>query len=305
MGSPTLLPPQMSSYTNLLRLSLFFVLGGVILGTTMSGVSTRDRRCCPYKTVSSGTPGYEGTYRLIPDEQIYVDDLPEECSYSCVYMKDGNTEDQFCFHATDPSTSDTFSQCEAAPTGLPSTSPLLTTPSPSQSPGSVSTQSKGLSPVAMSTTTSGKSPVQMSTTIEPLVVWTSLSPGSVSTQSKGQSPVSLPTMTTSPGQSPVAVNTTTTGQSPVPMSTTTPREPSITMTTATTGQSPVPMTTSAPAVSLFTPVATREEEPTTTRRPTMSVSASMTPIIPTGEEEVQLRPRIRRSTTMIMPRGRK
>merc|ERR1711909_152649 len=254
MGSPTLLPPQMSSYTNLLRLSLFFVLGGVILGTTMSGISTRDRRCCPYKTVSSGTPGYEGTYRLIPDEQIYVDDLPEECSYSCVYMKDGNTEDQFCFHATDPSTSDTFSQCEAAPTGLPSTSPLLTTPSPSQSPGSVSTQSKGQSPVslptmttspgqspvAMSTTTSGKSPVQMSTTIEPLVVWTSLSPGSVSTQSKGQSPVSLPTMTTSPGQSPVAMSTTTTGQSPVPMSTTTPREPSITMTTATTGQSPVP-----------------------------------------------------------------
>merc|ERR1712179_642959 len=222
MGSPTLLPPQMSSYTNLLRLSLFFVLGGVILGTTMSGVSTRDRRCCPYKTVSSGTPGYEGTYRLIPDEQIYVDDLPEECSYSCVYMKDGNTEDQFCFHATDPSTSDTFSQCEAAPTGLPSTSPLLTTPSPSQSPGSVSTQSKG------------------------------------------QSPVSLPTMTTSPGQSPVAMSTTT------------------------TGQSPVSMTTSAPAVSLFTPVATREEEPTTTRRPTMSVSASMTPIIPTGEEEIQL-----------------
>merc|ERR1712179_145195 len=285
MGSPTLLPPQMSSYTNLLRLSLFFVLGGVILGTTMSGVSTRDRRCCPYKTVSSGTPGYEGTYRLIPDEQIYVDDLPEECSYSCVYMKDGNTEDQFCFHATDPSTSDTFSQCEAAPTGLPSTSPLLTTPSPSQSPGSVSTQSKG------------------------------------------QSPVSLPTMTTSPGQSPVAMSTTTSGKSPVQMSTTTPREPSITMTTATTGQSPVPisttgkpsvtmtsattgqspvsMTTSAPAVSLFTPVATREEEPTTTRRPTMSVSASMTPIIPTGEEEVQLRPRIRRSTTTIMPRGRK
>merc|ERR1711909_239529 len=262
MGSPTLLPPQMSSYTNLLRLSLFFVLGGVILGTTMSGISTRDRRCCPYKTVSSGTPGYEGTYRLIPDEQIYVDDLPEECSYSCVYMKDGNPEDQFCFHATDPSTSDTFSQCEAAPTGLPSTSPLLTTPSPSQSPGSVSTQSKG------------------------------------------QSPVSLPTMTTSPGQSPVAMSTTTTGQSPVPMSTTTPREPSVTMTSATTGQSPVSMTTSAPAVSLFTPVATREEEPTTTRRPTMSVSASMRPIIPTGEEEVQLRPRIRRSTTTIMPPGR-
>merc|ERR1712179_157373 len=257
MGSPTLLPPQMSSYTNLLRLSLFFGLGGVILGTTMSGISTRDRRCCPYKTVSSGTPEYEGTYRLIPGEQIYVDDLPEECSYSCVYMKDGNPEDQFCFHATDPSTSDTFSQCEAAPTGLPSTSPLLTSPSPSQSPGSVSTQSKGQSPVslstmttlpgqspvAMSTTTSGQSPVQMSTTIEPLVVWTSLSPGSVSTQSKGQSPVSLPTMTTSPGQSPVAMSTTTTGQSPVPMSTTTPREPSITMTTATTGQSPVPMST--------------------------------------------------------------
>merc|ERR1711909_161930 len=263
MGSPTLLPPQMSSYTNLLRLSLFFGLGGVILGTTMSGISTRDRRCCPYKTVSSGTPEYEGTYRLIPDEQIYVDDLPEECSYSCVYMKDGNPEDQFCFHATDPSTSDTFSQCEAAPTGLPSTSPLLTSPSPSQSPGSVSTQSKG------------------------------------------QSPVSLSTMTTLPGQSPVAMSTTTSGQSPGPMSTTTPGEPSVTMTSATTGQSPVSMTTSAPAVSLFTPVATREEEPTTTRRPTMSVSASMTPIIPTGEEEVQLRPRIRRSTTMIMPRGRK
>merc|ERR1719153_1224442 len=297
----------MSSYTNLLRLSLFFGLGGVILGTTMSGVSTRDRRGCPYKTVSSGTPDYEGTYRLIPDEQIYVDDLPEECSYSCVYMKDGNTEDQFCFHATDPSTSDTFSQCEAAPTGLPSTSPLLTTPSPSQSPGSVSTQSKGQSPVflptmttspgqspvAMSTTTSGKSPVPMSTTGKPSVTMTSAT--------TGQSPV--PISTTTPGEPSVTMTSATTGQSPVPMSTT--GKPSVTMTSATTGQSPVSMTTSAPAVSLFTPVATREEEPTTTRRPTMSVSASMTPIIPTGEEEVQLRPRIRRSTTMIMPRGRK
>merc|ERR1712179_170322 len=287
MGSPTLLPPQMSSYTNLLRLSLFFGLGGVILGTTMSGISTRDRRCCPYKTVSSGTPEYEGTYRLIPDEQIYVDDLPEECSYSCVYMKDGNPEDQFCFHATDPSTSDTFSQCEAAPTGLPSTSPLLTSPSPSQSPGSVSTQSKGQSPVSLSTMTTlpGQSPVAMSTT------------------TSGQSPG--PMSTTTPGEPSVTMTSATTGQSPVPISTTTPGEPSVTMTSATTGQSPVSMTTSAPAVSLFTPVATREEEPTTTRRPTMSVSASMTPIIPTGEEEVQLRPRIRRSTTMIMPRGRK
>merc|ERR1711909_85965 len=285
MGSPTLLPPQMSSYTNLLRLSLFFGLGGVILGTTMSGISTRDRRCCPYKTVSSGTPEYEGTYRLIPDEQIYVDDLPEECSYSCVYMKDGNTEDQFCFHATDPSTSDTFSQCEAAPTGLPSTSPLLTSPSPSQSPGSVSTQSKGQSPVSLSTMTTlpGQSPVAMSTT------------------TSGQSPG--PMSTTTPGEPSVTMTSATTGQSPVPISTT--GKPSVTMTSATTGQSPVSMTTSAPAVSLFTPVATREEEPTTTRRPTMSVSASMTPIIPTGEEEVQLRPRIRRSTTMIMPRGRK
>merc|ERR1712179_788599 len=287
MGSPTLLPPQMSSYTNLLRLSLFFGLGGVILGTTMSGISTRDRRCCPYKTVSSGTPEYEGTYRLIPDEQIYVDDLPEECSYSCVYMKDGNPEDQFCFHATDPSTSDTFSQCEAAPTGLPSTSPLLTSPSPSQSPGSVSTQSKGQSPVSLSTMTTlpGQSPVAMSTT------------------TSGQSPG--PMSTTTPGEPSVTMTSATIGQSPVPISTTTPGEPSVTMTSATTGQSPVSMTTSAPAVSLFTPVATREEEPTTTRRPTMSVSASMTPIIPTGEEEVQLRPRIRRSTTMIMPRGRK
>jgi len=55
---------------------------------------------------------------------------------------------------------------------------------------------------------------------------------------------------------------------------------------------------------MFTPVATREEETATTRRPTMSVSASMRPTFPTGEEEVQLRPRIRRSTTLRIPIGK-
>merc|ERR1719477_556027 len=264
----------MSSYTNLLRLFLYCWLAGVILGTTISGISTRDKRCCPYKTVSSGTLDYEGTYRLIPDDQIYVDDLPEECSYSCVYMKDGNPEDQFCFHATDPSTSDTFSQCEAAPTGLPSTSPLFTTPSPSKSPGPVTTTTRGQSPVSMLTTTPGKSPVVMSTT--------------------------------------------TPGQSPVPMSSVTSVEPSVTMTSATTGQSPVSMTTmptritsvitmgptTPPASSLFTPIFTREEESTTTRRSTMSVSGSWQPTFHTGEEEVQLRPRIRRSTTLKMTNGK-
>ena len=52
--SPTHIQSQMSSYTNLLRLFLYCGLGGVILGTTISGISTRDKRCCPYKTVSSG-----------------------------------------------------------------------------------------------------------------------------------------------------------------------------------------------------------------------------------------------------------
>merc|ERR1711942_299844 len=273
MGSPTHIQSQMSSYTNLLRLFLYCGLGGVILGTTISGISTRDKRCCPYKTVSSGTLEYEGTYRLIPDDQIYVDDLPEECSYSCVYMKDGNPEDQFCFHATDPSTSDTFSQCEAAPTGLPSTSPLFTTPSPSQSPRPVTTTTRGQSPVSM--------------------------------------------LTTTPGQSSVVMSTTTPGLSPVPMSSVTSVEPSVKMASATTGQSPVSMTTmptritsvitmgptTPPAFSLFTPIFTREEESTTTRRPTMSVSGSWQPTFPTGEEEVQLRPRIRRSTTLKMRNG--
>merc|ERR1711942_123319 len=286
MGSPTHIQSQMSSYTNLLRLFLYCGLGGVILGTTISGISTRDKRCCPYKTVASGTLEYEGTYRLIPDDQIYVDDLPEECSYSCVYMKDGNSEDQFCFHATDPSTSDTFSQCEAAPTGLPSTSPLFTTPSPSQSPRPVTTTTRGQSPVVMSTTTPGLSPLVMSTT--------------------------------TPGQSPLVMSTTTPGQSPVTMSSVTSVEPSVTMTSATTGQSPVSMTTmptritsvitmgptTPPAFSLFTPIFTREEESTTTRRPTMSVSGSWQPTFPTGEEEVQLRPRIRRSTTLKMTKGK-
>merc|ERR1712013_684026 len=250
MGSPTHGESKMSSYTNLLRLFLYCWLGGVILGTTISGISTRDKRCCPYKTVSSGTLDYEGTYRLIPDDQIYVDDLPEECSYSCVYMKDGNPEDQFCFHATDPSTSDTFSQCEAAPTGLPSTSPLFTTPSPSKSPG--------------------------------------------------------PVLTTTPGKSPVVMSTTTPGQSPVPMSSVTSVEPSVSMTTMPTRITSVITMgpTTPPAFSLLTPIFTREEESTTTRRPTMSVSGSWQPTFHTGEEEVQLRPRIRRSTTLKMTNGK-
>merc|ERR1719477_239586 len=201
----------MSSYTNLLRLFLYCWLAGVILGLLDDGFSLDSNWDSPYKTVSSGTLDYEGTYRLIPDDQIYVDDLPEECSYSCVYMKDGNPEDQFCFHATDPSTSDTFSQCEAAPTGLPSTSPLFTTPSPSKSPGPVTTTTRGQTPVSMLTTTPGKSPVVMSTTTS--------------------------------GQSPLVMSTTTPGQSPVPMSSVTSVEPSVTVTSATTGQSPVSMTT--------------------------------------------------------------
>merc|ERR1712142_315994 len=155
------LPPllKMGLHYNLFRIFLFCGFSGFIFSATMSGVSTVDKRCCPYKSVSSGTPEYQGTYRLIPDDQVYVDDLPEECSYSCVYIKDGNQEDQFCFQATDPSTSDTFSQCEATPTGLPSTSPLLTTPGP------VSSATRGQSPVSMSTTaTTVQSPVPMSTT---------------------------------------------------------------------------------------------------------------------------------------------
>jgi len=55
---------------------------------------------------------------------------------------------------------------------------------------------------------------------------------------------------------------------------------------------------------LLTPIFTREEESTTTRRPTMSVSGSWQPTFPTGEEEVQLRPRIRRSTTLKMTNGK-
>merc|ERR1712013_651189 len=226
MGSPTHGESKMSSYTNLLRLFLYCWLGGVILGTTISGISTRDKRCCPYKTVSSGTLDYEGTYRLIPDDQIYVDDLPEECSYSCVYMKDGNPEDQFCFHATDPSTSDTFSQCEAAPTGLLSTSPLFTTPSPSKSPGPVTTTTRGQSPVSMLTTTPGKSPVVMSTT--------------------------------TPGQSKLVMSTTTPGQSPVSMSSVTSVEPSV----ITMGPTPPPEFSLLPPIFTREEESTTTRRPT-------------------------------------------
>merc|ERR1712013_302672 len=62
--------------------------------------------------------------------------------------------------------------------------------------------------------------------------------------------------------------------------------------------------TTPPAFSLLTPIFTREEESTTTRRPTMSVSGSWQPTFHTGEEEVQLRPRIRRSTTLKMTNGK-
>jgi len=100
-------------------------------------------------------------------------------------------------------------------------------------------------------------------------------------------------------------------------------------TTATTGQSPVPITTSptekqspvsisgapttlkmtttkSPAMStIYTFPATTEEETTVTRRPSPSMSGSVMPTrVPTGEEEVQLRPKSRRNTTPMI-RGRK
>eukprot|EP00090_Calanus_glacialis_P008789 TRINITY_DN1712_c0_g1_i1.p1 TRINITY_DN1712_c0_g1~~TRINITY_DN1712_c0_g1_i1.p1 ORF type:complete len:250 (-),score=61.43 TRINITY_DN1712_c0_g1_i1:163-828(-) len=221
----------------------------------MAGISTIDPRCCALKFVSSDEPELNGTYRLIPENEVYNDDLPEECSYSCVYTKDGNPDDQFCFQETDPSTSDTFSQCQA---GTPSTVPVHTTSSPGQSPVSMTT-----------TTTPGQSPVPMITT----------------TSSPGQSPVSM--TTTTPGQSPVPMTTPTTGQSPVPMTTPTPGQSPIVMTThpsvsmtspEPTGEETVRLTrASASTVSMPTP--TGEEEvrlnPKSRRSTTLSLGGRM------------------------------
>merc|ERR1712106_283096 len=166
MGSSSPLPHLMGLHT-IMRLAIYCSLAGVLFAfhgsstVAINGFSTVDKRCCAFKHVSSGVSDYEGSYRLIPDDEVYVDDLPAECSYSCVYMKEGNPDDQFCFQQTDPSDSDTFSQCQAGPTGPSVTSPLLTTSAPANSPGS--TQTTGQSPVPMTTSTTGQSPVPMTT----------------------------------------------------------------------------------------------------------------------------------------------
>jgi len=254
----------------IMRLAIYCSLAGVMFA--INGLSTVDKRCCAFKHVSSEVADYEGSYRLIPDDEIYVDDLPAECSYSCVYMKEGNPDDQFCFHQTDPSDSDTFSQCQAGPTGPSVTSPLLTTSSPAHSPGS--TQTTRQSPVPMTT----------SSTVQSSTWWGGF----------GQSSVSITTSTT--GQSPVPMTTSTTGQSPVPMTTSTTGQSPVPLTTLTTGQSPVPMTTPSTTLPPFsmppTFMTTQEEEVTlskVSRPPTLE---------PTGEEEVRLFPKIRRSTTI-------
>merc|ERR1712142_1242440 len=275
------LPPllKMGLHYNLFRIFLFCGFGGFIFSATMSGVSTVDKRCCPYKSVSSGTPEYQGTYRLIPDDQVYVDDLPDECSYSCVYIKDGNHDGQFCFQATDPSTSDTFSQCEAIPTDPLSTSSLLKTSGP------VSSKSTQQSPVSMSTTltvvtsTMGGSSVPISTTAT-----TKRSPVSIITTTTGQSSALRSTIATS-GQSPAPMSTTATmGQSPIPMSTTPSGQSPIPMsTTPTTGQSPLPMSTKTAKQSSTTPKQSPVSMTTISTLKTTEISrASTTFIMTTG-----------------------
>merc|ERR1712106_1011204 len=190
MGSP--LPHLMGLHT-IMRLAIYCSLAGVMFA--INGLSTVDKRCCAFKHVSSGVSDYEGSYRLIPDDEVYVDDLPTECSYSCVYMKEGNPDDQFCFQQMDPNNSTAFSQCQAGPTGPSVTSPLLTTAAPAFSPGS--TQTTGQSPVPMTTST----------------------PDQSSTWWGGFEPSSVQMTTSTTGQSPVPMTTSTTGQSPVPMTT--------------------------------------------------------------------------------------
>merc|ERR1711872_177476 len=127
MGSSAVLLPSMCQGGFLLSILLISLFSGLIPVDAIIDVNTVDLKCCPYKTVSSGNSEYAGSYRLIPDDQVYNKNLPEECSYSCVYVKDGNHNDQFCFRPGDPNTEDSFSLCEAEPSGL---SPLLTTPEP-------------------------------------------------------------------------------------------------------------------------------------------------------------------------------
>merc|ERR1712106_157168 len=188
MGSSSPLPHLMGLHT-IMRLAIYCSLAGVLFAfhgsstVAINGFSTVDKRCCAFKHVTSGESDYEGSYRLIPDDDIYVNELPAECSYSCVYMKEGNPDDQFCFQQMDPSNSPAFSQCQAGPS---MTSPLLTTSAPAHSPGS--TQTTGQSPIPMTTST----PVQSSTW------WGGFEPSSVqmTTLTTGQSPVPMTTPST-------------------------------------------------------------------------------------------------------------
>eukprot|EP00092_Neocalanus_flemingeri_P031845 GFUD01034592.1.p1 GENE.GFUD01034592.1~~GFUD01034592.1.p1 ORF type:complete len:269 (-),score=34.00 GFUD01034592.1:92-823(-) len=199
-----------------LRLSIYSGLMGVM----MPMISMTVPNCCHFKYLS-GPPDMEGNYTLIHPEEVYNDVLPEECRDSCVYTKQGNYEDQFCFEATDPAHSPSFSQCQAGPSP-PTTAGLYTTSSPAKqsSVPMMTTTSTGQIPVEITTTPSGQSPVEITTTTP-----------------SGQSPVEI-TTTTPSGQSPVEMTTTTpSGQSPVEISTTTP-----------TGQSPVEIISTTPSV---------------------------------------------------------
>eukprot|EP00092_Neocalanus_flemingeri_P072726 GFUD01089591.1.p1 GENE.GFUD01089591.1~~GFUD01089591.1.p1 ORF type:complete len:264 (+),score=44.27 GFUD01089591.1:26-793(+) len=237
-----------------LRLAIYSGLMGVM----MPMISMTVPNCCQFKYLS-GPPDMEGNYTLIHPEEVYNDVLPEECRDSCVYTKQGNYEDQFCFEATDPAHSPSFSQCQVGPTP-PTTAGLYTTSSPAKqsSVSMMTTTSTGQIPVEITTTPSGQSPVEITTTTP-----------------SGQNPIEM-TTTTPSGQNPVEITTTPSGQSPVEITTTTPsgQSPVEISTTTPTGQSPVEIISTTPLV------LTKE----TTHSP-FSVPASPKP---TGEEEVLL-----------------
>eukprot|EP00092_Neocalanus_flemingeri_P000345 GFUD01000367.1.p1 GENE.GFUD01000367.1~~GFUD01000367.1.p1 ORF type:complete len:247 (-),score=36.82 GFUD01000367.1:94-765(-) len=202
-----------------LRLAIYSGLMGVM----MPMISMTVPNCCSFKYLS-GPPDMEGNYTLIHPEEVYNDVLPEECRDSCVYTKQGNYEDQFCFEATDPAYSPSFSQCQAGPSP-PTTAGLYTTSSPAKQ-SSVS---------LMTTTSTGQIPVEITTTTP-----------------SGQSPVEISTTTPS-GQSPVEISTTTpSGQSPVEIISTTP--------SVITKETPFEFTTHSPFSVPASPKPTGEEE---------------------------------------------
>ena len=96
---------------------------------------TKDPDCCQWKNVSGnflfsikclqnlnnnflGDPVYAGIYKLVNrfdgQWENSLKNYPESCREDyCIYIKDGNPDNHYCFTPVDPSNSPSFSVCES------------------------------------------------------------------------------------------------------------------------------------------------------------------------------------------------